>query len=391
TIVSGKRRNHSPIEDYPIDLSIGLLEFSLSQERVKLRLARRSISRAELESLYTEGVPAKILFSGIGCVGTQTREEETFSRICRFSRAFPRNLPSTQESTKMDQETSLYLWDLDSSVKEPELFPNSLISVEIYKDERNHSLGKAKATFRERETDVAIVVFRSINAYVKDITLPLGDSVIGISVDSFPPHMLNNEAEHDLTNVGNSDSLQTPANTLSNHTELDIYVGNISAATTAEKLMAEFGHYGLVIDAKVVKKAGISYGFAKFEDPENSFAAIQALNGKVIDGNAWRVEKVHKNKKQMREVEIRGAMEEGRVLYASNLSYQVKDSDLERFFGQFGDIVACRIRRLSDGRSRGDAFIEYSTKESVARAILAMEGKTVWGRPIYVGLGKINP
>ncbi|VVB12864.1 unnamed protein product [Arabis nemorensis] len=166
----------------------------------------------------------------------------------------------------------------------------------------------------------------------------------------------------------------------------------MSSSTTLESLKDEFTSYGTVLHAKIEQKSDDEFfGFVKYENPDHHFGAITHLNGKVVDGKAWTVSHVYKMENKLeRHDRIKEAMDEERVLYVSNLCCQVKDSDLENVFGGFGDVIACHIRRHHDGRSKGDAFIEYATKESVVKAMSAMEGKSIWGRRIYLGLGKIN-
>lgn len=141
---------------------------------------------------------------------------------------------------------------------------------------------------------------------------------------------------------------------------------------------------------KIVQKSDDEFfGFVKYENLDHRFGAISHLNGKVVDSKAWTVNHVHKMENKLeRHDRIKEAMDKERVLYVRNLSYQVKDSDLENGFGGFGDVIACHIRRHHDGSSKENAFIEYATKESVVKAMSAMEGKSIWGRRIYLGFGK---
>ena len=72
-----------------------------------------------------------------------------------------------------------------------------------------------------------------------------------------------------------------------------LFVGNLSFNTTQEQLQDLFAAHGNVIEADVImdKFSGRPRGFAfvTMESKEAADAAIQALNGKDIDGRALTV------------------------------------------------------------------------------------------------------
>jgi RNA recognition motif-containing protein len=74
---------------------------------------------------------------------------------------------------------------------------------------------------------------------------------------------------------------------------MDIYVGNLAYSTNDESLKEAFSAYGEVTSARVVtdRMSGRSKGFGFVEMPNRAQAqaAIDALNGKDVDGRALRV------------------------------------------------------------------------------------------------------
>lgn len=74
---------------------------------------------------------------------------------------------------------------------------------------------------------------------------------------------------------------------------MDIYVGNLAYSTDDETLKDAFSAYGEVSSARVVtdRMTGRSKGFGFVEMPDNTQAqaAIDALNGKELDGRTLRV------------------------------------------------------------------------------------------------------
>ncbi len=76
-------------------------------------------------------------------------------------------------------------------------------------------------------------------------------------------------------------------------------------------------------------------------------------------------------------------------LYVGNLSYDVKEKDLKREFGKFGDVKSSRIiKNKFNNKSKGFGFIEMCERSSGLEAIRAMNGKEVRGRRIVVNEAK---
>ncbi|MEW5914102.1 MAG: RNA-binding protein [Thermodesulfobacteriota bacterium] len=72
----------------------------------------------------------------------------------------------------------------------------------------------------------------------------------------------------------------------------NIYVGNLAFNTTEEGLRSAFEQYGTVLSAKIItdRETGRSRGFGFVEmEGDAADAAIQAMNGRDLDGRALKV------------------------------------------------------------------------------------------------------
>ena len=70
-------------------------------------------------------------------------------------------------------------------------------------------------------------------------------------------------------------------------------------------------------------------------------------------------------------------------VYVGNLSYDANEDALREAFGAFGEIRSISI--ITDretGRPRGFAFVEMGTSDEATKAIEALDGKEIAGRPI---------
>jgi RNA recognition motif-containing protein len=76
-------------------------------------------------------------------------------------------------------------------------------------------------------------------------------------------------------------------------------------------------------------------------------------------------------------------------LFVGNLSYETGESDLQDHFAQAGAILSVNLMldKLS-GRSRGFAFVEFSTPEEAQKAIELFHGQEFQGRKLSVNVAR---
>lgn len=72
-------------------------------------------------------------------------------------------------------------------------------------------------------------------------------------------------------------------------------------------------------------------------------------------------------------------------IYVGNLSYEVKESDLQALLADFGPVVSAKliIDRASN-RSKGFGFVEMENEADAKSAIQTLNGKDHLGRPMVV-------
>ncbi len=134
----------------------------------------------------------------------------------------------------------------------------------------------------------------------------------------------------------------------------NVYVKNLSEATTDEDLNKIFGEYGAITSAVVMRDVdGRSkcFGFVNYENADDAAKAVEALNGKKFDDKEWYVGKAQK--KSEREVELKGKFEQsikeavdkyqGMNLYVKNLDDSISDEKLNELFSEFGIITSCKV------------------------------------------------
>ena len=76
-------------------------------------------------------------------------------------------------------------------------------------------------------------------------------------------------------------------------------------------------------------------------------------------------------------------------LYVGNLSYSVRDDDLQQHFSAFGAVQSAKVMMERDtGRSKGFGFVEMSSDVEAQAAINGLHGKSVGGRDLTVNVAR---
>lgn len=76
-------------------------------------------------------------------------------------------------------------------------------------------------------------------------------------------------------------------------------------------------------------------------------------------------------------------------LYVGNLSYSVRDDDLQQHFSAFGQVQSAKVMMERDtGRSKGFGFVEMASSQEAEAAIRGMNGQNVGGRDLTVNIAR---
>ena len=76
-------------------------------------------------------------------------------------------------------------------------------------------------------------------------------------------------------------------------------------------------------------------------------------------------------------------------IYVSNLSFNVRDEDLQEYFAEYGEVSSAKvILDKFTNKSRGFAFVEMPDEEAAKKAIAELDGASVDGRTINVAVAK---
>jgi RNA recognition motif-containing protein len=72
-------------------------------------------------------------------------------------------------------------------------------------------------------------------------------------------------------------------------------------------------------------------------------------------------------------------------IFVGNLPFRAEKEDVMELFAAFGEVVNCSLPLERDtGRKRGFAFVEMADGDSEERAIEALQGADLMGRPLRI-------
>lgn len=157
-----------------------------------------------------------------------------------------------------------------------------------------------------------------------------------------------------------------------------------------DRLSQEFADCGEVISARVQldRNTGKSrgFGYVTFATTEAADAAITLNGTKEIDGRMLNLDKStdigpNKEKRAQAFGDVRSSP--SKVLFVGNLSWNTVEDTLWDAFSEYGEVSSVRLPTDREtGKPKGYGYIEFSVVDSAQKAINAMNGKELDGRPI---------
>jgi polyadenylate-binding protein len=129
----------------------------------------------------------------------------------------------------------------------------------------------------------------------------------------------------------------------------NIFVKNLNESIDNKQLYDTFSLFGNILSCKVVidKETGLSkgYGYVHYETAEAARAAIEKLDGMLLDGQEVQVG-------EFMSRSTRPAQNEFTNLYVKNIPYEWDDEKLKEEFSKFGEVVSAAVSMGSSSKRR---------------------------------------
>ncbi|KAJ1930188.1 Protein phosphatase PP2A regulatory subunit B [Tieghemiomyces parasiticus] len=164
----------------------------------------------------------------------------------------------------------------------------------------------------------------------------------------------------------------------------NIFIKNLDASIDNKALHDTFSAFGHILSCKVATIDGVSkgYGFVHFEKDESATAAINAVNGMLM--NDKKVFVSHHVPRRERESKFEEQRAKFTNVYVKNLDEAVDEDQLRKLFEPFGEVTSLVIARDADGKSRGFGFVNYADHPSAFKAVEALHDSDVNDKKLFV-------
>eukprot|EP00826_Nyctotherus_ovalis_P036984 TRINITY_DN333_c0_g1_i4.p1 TRINITY_DN333_c0_g1~~TRINITY_DN333_c0_g1_i4.p1 ORF type:complete len:470 (+),score=132.30 TRINITY_DN333_c0_g1_i4:450-1859(+) len=165
-------------------------------------------------------------------------------------------------------------------------------------------------------------------------------------------------------------------------TNCNVFVKNLEHGMTNKALFEMFKPYGEIFSVRLAQDyKGISkgYGYIQYFNPEDATKAIEAMNGKEVDGKELIVD-IYKVSRHDRDP-LRFTN-----VFVKNLPSDVQSKEaLDNLFAAFGERTSVGIfSQEYQGKVGYYGFVNFAKPEDAAKAVAAMNGKEIDGSALFV-------
>ena len=167
-----------------------------------------------------------------------------------------------------------------------------------------------------------------------------------------------------------------------------LFVGNLSWTITSEALFARLGGIGSVVACEVKRNGkGQSKGFAlaTFQSEEAAQRATAEFHGAVLEGRRLVVRPDQSEGDRQRNalaLPRPSAVAPSARIFVGNVPFATTQEEFARVFEEAG--VGARRAALAvdaSGQSRGYGLVRFKNAEAAEKALAALEGLEIGGRP----------
>ncbi|ONK56041.1 uncharacterized protein A4U43_C10F3530 [Asparagus officinalis] len=172
-----------------------------------------------------------------------------------------------------------------------------------------------------------------------------------------------------------------------------LFVVNLPWSFSAPEVEKLFGECGTVKDVEIIKREnGQNRGFAfvTMASGDEARAVVEKFDSFEISERIIRVEFAKSFKKPSPPSPPGAPKSEGRYkIYASNLAWKVRATNLRDFFSEKFKPVSARVVFDSPtGRSSGYGFVGFATMDEAEAAVSELDGKELMGRPLRLKISQ---
>lgn len=167
----------------------------------------------------------------------------------------------------------------------------------------------------------------------------------------------------------------------------NIFIKSLAKDIDNKSLHDTFQAFGTILSCKIVTDPdgqSRGYGFVHFESEESANEAVKSVNGMLLNDSQVFVGRFQRKDKKIKDLEKTYTN-----CYVKHFSKETTDEQLKEYFGKFGEISSCLVRRDPEDKALGYAFINYKDHTHATKAVEEAnglkEGIVAEGKTLHVG------
>ncbi|GAA95909.1 uncharacterized protein L969DRAFT_43189 [Mixia osmundae IAM 14324] len=165
----------------------------------------------------------------------------------------------------------------------------------------------------------------------------------------------------------------------------NIFIKNLDESIDNKALHDTFAAFGNILSCKVaLDENGLSkgYGFVHYEGGEAAEAAIQAVNGMLLNDKVVYVG--HHVPRRERQAKIDEVRSNYTNLYVKGLAPEISEAEFSELFAKYGQVTSAVLQVDQDGKSKGFGFVNFADHEAAAKALTELHDSEHKGQTLYV-------
>ncbi|KAH9916393.1 uncharacterized protein BXZ73DRAFT_92497 [Epithele typhae] len=171
-----------------------------------------------------------------------------------------------------------------------------------------------------------------------------------------------------------------------------LFVKNLAFSTTAERLTQVARHLPEFAFARVQTKAdparpgvrlSMGYGFVGFKTAAGAQRGLKALDGTVLDGHKLAVKFAGRGAEES-TADKETVKARTTKMIVKNVPFEATKKDIRELFGAHAQLKSVRLPRKFDHRTRGFAFLDFTTRHEAERAYATLRHTHFLGRHLVL-------
>jgi len=167
----------------------------------------------------------------------------------------------------------------------------------------------------------------------------------------------------------------------------NIFIKNLDKTIDNKQLYDTFNQFGNILSCKIVKDDKCSskgYGFVHFESDEAAIAAIEEVNGMMLQDRKVFVGRFKNRGDRVREVGEKNRQFTN--VFIKNLPLEYTEEELKALVDTYGNTLSVKLMTDDDsGKSKSFGFASFGSHEEADAAVDGINEKEVKGKVLYAG------